>query len=140
MDKNNLVNSGIESILRSAQNIAIVGLSVSMDKDSFHIAEYLQNAGYNIFPVNPKYDSILNNKCYPDLESIPELIDIVDIFRRADQVLSVVESTININAKVVWMQLGIINQEASVLALKAGLQVIMDRCIKIEHRHYLANY
>ena len=92
------------------------------------------NAGYKIFPVNPKHEKILGLTCYPDLKSIPVKIDIVDIFRRPEYVLPIVEQTIEIGAKAIWMQLSVINHEAALKAKSHGLKVVMDRCIKIEHR------
>jgi predicted CoA-binding protein len=126
--------SSYEKILKSSSTIAIVGVSNNSEKDSYKVMKYLLQKGYEIFPVNPKYDYILETKCYPDLSSIPEPVDIVDIFRRPEHVMPFVEDAIKIRAKVVWMQLGIINQEAANLARVAGLEVIMDHCIKIEHQ------
>lgn len=130
----NLTDSEIKKILDSAKNIAIVGLSDSPEKASYGVARYLISTGYNIFPVNPKYDSILGVKCYKSLDDIEEKIDIVNVFRRPEHILPVAEKAIEIEARVIWMQLGIINEEAAMLAHKAGLDVIMDRCIKVEHR------
>jgi predicted CoA-binding protein len=127
-------DSEIKEILGSANNIAIVGLSDSPDKPSYGVARYLISSGYNIYPVNPKYDSILGVKCYQSLNDINENIDIVDVFRRPEHILPVAEKAIEIKARVLWMQLGIINKDAAHLARNAGLDVIMDRCIKIEHR------
>ncbi len=127
------INTSISSILKRYQNIAIVGLSASPMRPSFGVANYLINAGYNIFPVNPKYDVILNQKCYPSLDSIQQPIEIVDIFRKPEHILSVVQESIRNKGKVIWMQSGIINMEAAELALKSGLEVVMDRCMKIEH-------
>jgi len=126
----------IPDILNNYHHIAIVGLSASPWKPSYGVAKYLLNAGYNIYPVNPNYDTVLNLKCYPTLETVPFPIDIVNIFRKTDKVLSIVQDAILINAKVVWMQQGIIHDKAADLALKAGLEVVMDRCIKIDHLHY----
>ena len=130
----NPADSEIKKILDSAENIAIVGLSDSPEKPSYGVAKYLISSGYNIFPVNPKYDSILGAKCYKSLNDIDEKIDIVDVFRRPEHILPVAEKAIEIEARVLWMQLGIINEEAAKLAHEAGLDVIMDRCIKVEHR------
>lgn len=121
-------------ILKSFRNIAVVGLSPKENRPSNQVARYLIDAGYNVIPVNPGQDEILGRKCYPDLESIPETVEIVDIFRRSEDIPPVVKSAIKISAKVVWMQLGIVNDEAATEAKEAGLSVIMDRCIKIDHQ------
>ena len=109
-------------------------MSDSPDKPSYGVAKYLISAGYNIFPVNPKYDSILGAKCHKNLNDIDCKIDIVDVFRRPEHILPVAEKAIEIEARVLWMQLGIINEEAAKLAHEAGLDVIMNRCIKVDHR------
>jgi len=127
-------NSEIFDILEKFKSIAVVGLSDSPMRPSNQVAAYLINAGYNIFPVNPKHKEIFGLECYPDLKSIPVKIDIVDIFRRPEHVLPIVEESVEIGAKVIWMQLGVINHEAALKAQSYGLKVIMDRCIKIEHR------
>lgn len=129
-------NTTIEHILKEAKTIAVVGLSAEPAKPSYQVASYLQRAGYVIYPVNPKYDAVLGRQCYPALGDIPDAIDIVDIFRRPIYVLPVVEESIKIGAKVIWMQLGIENEEAAALARSAGLQVVINRCLKIEHSHY----
>jgi predicted CoA-binding protein len=135
----NAINTGIKEILRSYQNVAIVGISDSPAKASYLVGKYLQKAGFKIYPVNPKYESILGTQCYPELSSIPDTIEIVDIFRNPEYVLPIAQEAIEISAKVIWMQLGIINNEAAEIVLRAGLQVVMDRCIKIEHRRYFPN-
>ena len=127
----------ISKLLREYQNIAIVGLSPKTNRPSNQVARYLIEAGYNIIPVNPGHEEILGLKCYPDLESVSEPVDIVDVFRRSEDVPPVVESAIKIAAKVIWMQQGIINEEAASRARKAGLTVIMDRCLKVDHRNLL---
>jgi uncharacterized protein len=129
----NSINKDIPDILKNYKNIAIVGLSDKPDRTSYRVGAYIKKAGYHIIPVNPNYESVMDLKCYNTLEEIPEPVDIVNIFRKSEDVLSVVQDAIKINAKVVWMQLGIVNEEAAKLALDAGLQVIMNRCIKIEH-------
>ncbi len=123
----------ISLLLKKYRNIAIVGLSPKKNRPSNQVAVYLMEAGYNIIPVNPGQQEILGKKCYPDLESIPEPIDIVDIFRRSEDLPPIVESAIKIGAKVVWMQQGIINEDAAASAKKAGLTVVMDRCLKVDH-------
>ena len=123
----------ISLLLKKYRNIAIVGLSPKKNRPSNQVAVYLMEAGYNIIPVNPGQQEILGKKCYPDLESIPEPIEIVDIFRRPEDLLPIVESAIKIGAKVIWMQQGIVNEDAAARAKKAGLTVVMDRCLKIDH-------
>jgi hypothetical protein len=124
----------ISGILHSARTIAVVGLSSKRYRPSYGVAEYLQRAGYRIIPVNPLEKEILGEKCYPDLDAVPEPVDIVDIFRRAEFVPEVVEAAIRKGAKVVWMQEGIVNEDAARRAADAGLQVVMDRCILKDHR------
>jgi predicted CoA-binding protein len=123
----------ISLLLKKYQNIAIVGLSPKNNRPSNQVALYLMEAGYNIIPVNPGQQEILGKKCYPDLESIPEPVDIVDIFRRSEDIPPIVESAIKIGTKVVWMQQGIVNEDAASSAKKAGLTVVMDRCLKVDH-------
>ena len=130
------INDNIRAVLNKYTNIAIVGLSASPNRSSYGVANYLVGAGYNIYPVNPKYDNILNKKCYPTLAAIPDPIEIVNIFRKPDQILPVIQESISIKAKIIWMQLGIVNIQAADLAREAGLEVVMDRCIKIEHMFY----
>ncbi len=123
----------LRRILVENRKVAIVGLSANWSRPSNFVGKYLLEHGFEIFPVNPKYDEILGHKCYPDLKSIPGPVDIVDLFQRADRVMPFVEDAIEIGARVVWMQLEIVNQEAAERAREAGLEVVMDRCIKIEY-------
>lgn len=127
----------INRLLNKYRNIAMVGLSQKTTRPSNQVATYLLAAGYHVIPVNPGQVEILGQKCYPDLESVPEPIDIVDIFRKPADIHPIVESAIKVGAKVIWMQLGIVNEEAAAMAEKAGLQVIMDRCIKIDHQNLI---
>lgn len=127
----------IRTVLRNAKRIAVVGLSPKSARPSNQVALYLIEAGYTVIPVNPGQDVILGQPCYPDLLSVPGPIDIVDIFRRPEHVLPVVRDAIKKQAKCIWMQEGVINQEAARLAEESGLAVIMDRCIKIDHQEYL---
>ena len=127
----------IEEIFDKYRNIAIVGISDSPERPSNKVAKYLHNSGFNIYPVNPKFENILGIKCYPDLKSIDFKIDIVDIFRRPDHVPAITDMAIEIGAKVIWMQLGVVNKEAAKKAKQHGLQVVMDRCIKIEHQRMI---
>jgi predicted CoA-binding protein len=121
------------AILRSAKTIAVVGLSGKRFRASFGVAECLQRAGYRIVPINPLETAVLGEKCYPDLDSVPDPIDIVDIFRRSEFVPEIVEAAIRKGAKAVWMQEGVIHEQAARRAEAAGLTVFMDRCILKDH-------
>lgn len=123
------------ALLESAKTIALVGLSDKPDRPSYDVASYLLDNGYTIIPVNPNISEWNGIKAYQSLSEIPKevKVDIVDIFRRSEHVPPIVDEAINIGAKVVWMQLGVINEEAAEKARKAGLEVVMDRCMKIEH-------
>ena len=123
----------LRRILKECKTVAVVGLSANEMRPSYFAAKYMQDHGYRIFPVNPNYDEILGETCYPDLASIPEPVDMVDLFQRSDRVMPFVEQAIEIKARVVWMQLGVINDEAAKLASDAGLEVVVDRCVKIEY-------
>lgn len=127
----------MKDILLSAKTIASVGLSSNQEKESYWIASYLKEQGYRLIPVNPTADEILGEKAYPDLESIPEKIDVVQVFRRSEDVPPVVDSAIKAGAKVVWMQEGIVNEEAAQKAREAGLQVVMDACMRMTHRRLI---
>lgn len=122
----------IKELLANAGNIAVVGLSDKPDRTSYMVAAAMQSRGYRIIPVNPNATEILGEKCYASLSDIPEPVDIVNVFRRADQVVPVAEEAVKIKAKVFWLQLEIVNEEAARIASEAGLEVIMDRCIKVE--------
>ena len=123
----------IRKILNESTTIAVVGLSPKKSRPSHQVAEYLLRVGYTVIPVNPGQEMILGQKCYPDLPSIGRPVDVVDIFRRADQVEPIVRDGVAIGARVIWMQQGIINEQAAALAEQAGLAVIMDRCMKVDH-------
>lgn len=123
----------IGRILKENHVIAVVGLSANWYRPSFFAAKYLQDHGYRIIPVNPTYDEILGEKCYPSLLEIPEPVDVVQVFRKPEDVPPIVEQAVKIGAKVVWMQLGVINEKAAKIAEDAGLVVVMNRCMKIEH-------
>lgn len=127
----------IRHILETAHTIAIVGLSDKPDRDSYRVAEYLHNRGYKIIPVNPAVDSVLGEKSYASIADIPVPVDVVDIFRKPDAVGPIVAEAIRAGAKVVWMQLGIVNAAAAEVAEAAGVQVVMDRCMKVEHTRLL---
>ena len=127
----------IRRILNDSKTIAVVGLSPKPQRPSHQVARYLMEAGYTIIPVNPGQDSILGLPCYPDLRAIPTQVDMVDIFRRPEAVLPIVEDAIAIGAKFIWMQEGIVNEQAAAKAEAAGLLVVMDRCTKIDHMNLL---
>jgi predicted CoA-binding protein len=127
----------ITEILKNCKTIAVVGLSSNPGRPSYGVTEYMQDAGYRIIPVNPNEMEVLGEKSYARLEDVPEKIDIVDVFRRAEQVPPVVDSAIRVGAKVVWMQQGIAHEAAAEKARAAGLTVIEDSCILVEHRRRL---
>ena len=122
----------IRRILIENKTIAMVGLSANWYRPSYFAAKYLLDHGYRVIPVTPRYEEILGQRCFPSLAEVPEPVDVVDCFRRADQILPLAQEAIAIKAKVLWMQLGVINEDAAELAASAGLEVIMDRCMKIE--------
>ena len=113
--------------------MAIVGLSAKWHRPSFFAAKYMQEHGYRIIPVNPAYEEVLGEKCYPSLKDIPEEIDIVDCFRKSEDIEPIAKQAIEIGARVLWMQLGVTNEKAARMARDAGLEVVEDRCVKIEH-------
>ena len=124
----------INELLKTARVIAVVGLSNRKHRPSFGVSEYMQRAGYRIIPINPNESSILGEKSYASLEDVPEKIDIVDIFRRPEFVPEIVEQAIRAGAGAIWMQEGVIHEEAAARAQAAGLTVVMDRCILKEHQ------
>ncbi len=123
----------LRRILNDYKRVAMVGLSADWSRPSNFAAKYLLDHGFEVIPVNPKYDEILGQKCYADLRDIPTPVDIVDLFQRVDRIPPFVDQAIEIGARVVWMQLGIIHEEAAQKARDAGLEVVMDRCMKIEY-------
>lgn len=123
----------LRRILDTSQTVAVVGMSNKVHRPSYFVGKYLLDHGYTVYPVNPMFDEVLGLKSYASLEDIPGPVDIVDCFRRANQMLDLATSAINLNAKVLWMQLGVINEEAGALAESQGLEVVMNRCTKIEH-------
>lgn len=124
----------ILELLRSAKSIAVVGLSSDPMRPSHGVAEYLQSQGYRIIPVNPGEPEVLGEKSYPDLDSIPQSVDIVDVFRRPQHAPEIVDAAVRIGAKAVWLQEGIVSDEAERRARAAGLEFIQDHCILKEHR------
>lgn len=123
----------LRRILAENKTVAVVGLSADWFRPSYFAAKYMLDHGYRIIPVNPKYDEVLGQKCYPSLREIREPVDIVDCFRKSADIPPIADDAIAIKAKVLWMQLGVVNEEAAERAQAAGLQVVMDRCVKIEH-------
>jgi predicted CoA-binding protein len=124
---------GIRRILQKNKTIAMVGLSANWYRPSNFAAKYLQIHGFRVIPVTPTYEEILGEKCYPSLLDLTMPVDVVDCFRKSDEIPALAEQAIRIKAKVLWMQLGIVNQEAAQMASEAGLDVVMDRCMKIEY-------
>ena len=123
-----------EEILKANRTVAVVGVSANPDRPSYRVAKYLKENGYRIIPVNPNEKVILGEVCYPDLGSIPEKVEVVDIFRKPEDVLPIVQEAVKIGVKAVWMQEGVINEEAAAYAREAGLRVVMDKCMFKEHR------
>ena len=136
-----LVNdiAGLRRILTGSRTIAVVGLSANWYRPSYFAAKYMQDHGYRVIPVNPNYTEVLGERCYPGIASIPEPVDIVDCFRRAEEMPALAQEAVAVGAKVFWMQLGIDNAEATRIASGAGLDVVADRCVKIEHARLLGN-
>ena len=129
--------AGLRRILLQSRTLAVVGVSAQWHRPSYFAAKYMRDHGYRIIPVNPRYDEVLGERCYPDLASVPEPIDVVDCFRKSEEIPALAEAAIDIGAKVLWMQLGIVNHAAAERASNAGLDVVMDRCVKIEHARIL---
>jgi predicted CoA-binding protein len=125
--------SALRRILQQCRTIAVVGLSAEWHRPSYFAASYLQGKGYRIVPVNPKYPSILGETSYARLEDIPFKVDMVDVFRKPADVLPIAHSAVAIGARCLWQQLGVVNTEADAVARAAGLDSVMDRCVKIEH-------
>ena len=123
----------IKEILKAAKTIAVIGASNKPWRDSNRITGYLKRNGYNVIQVNPNYTEIDGEKCYPDLKSIGKPIDVVDVFRSPDAVDEIVDDAIGVKAKVIWLQLGVVNESAAKRAESTGIQVIMDRCIMVDH-------
>ena len=124
---------GIRRVLRTYRTVAMVGLSANWYRPSYFAAEYLQEHGYRVIPVTPSYDEVLGEPCYASLADVPEPIDVVDCFRRVEEIPALAEQAIAVGAKALWMQLGIVHEEAARRASDAGLDVVMDRCMKIEY-------
>ena len=125
--------AGLRRILMQCRTIAVVGLSANWHRPSYFAAKYMLEHGYTVIPVNPAYKEVLGQACYPSLRDVPQQVDMVDCFRRAEDIPAIADEAIGIGAKVLWMQLGVINPEAVRKAEAAGLEVVMDRCVKIEY-------
>ena len=125
--------STLRRILRDCRTIAIVGLSAEWHRPSNFVAKYLQQHGYRVIPVNPRYTEVLGERCYANLTDIAERIDMVDVFRRTEDVLPIAEQAVRIGAKCLWQQIGVMNSQAAARAQAAGLDTVQDRCVKIEH-------
>ena len=124
---------GLRRILKTNKVIAVVGLSADWFRPSYFAAKYMQEHGYRVIPVNPRYREILGEKCYASLREIPEKVDLVDVFRKTQDVMPVAEEAVAIGAKVLWQQLGVKNEAAAAKARAAGLDAVVDHCVKIEH-------
>ena len=129
--------AGLRRILAQARTIAVVGLSANWYRPSYFAAKYMQDHGYRVIPVNPNYSEVLGQTCYPDVRSIPGDVDIVDCFRKPGEMVPLAREAVAKGAAVLWMQLGIHNDEAAAIADAAGLDVVQDRCVKIEHARIL---
>ena len=129
--------AGLRRILARSRVIAVVGLSAQWHRPSYFAAKYMKDHGYRIIPVNPSYEEVLGEKCYPSVAAIPEPVDIVDCFRKHGAIVPIAHEAIANGAKVLWMQLGIHNAEAARIAAAAGLDVVVNRCVKIEHARIL---
>jgi predicted CoA-binding protein len=127
-----------ENLLRNSRTIAVVGLSSRRTRPSYGVSEYMQSRGYRIIPVNPNEAEVLGEKAYATLEEVPVPVDIVDVFRRSESVPEIVDSAIRIGAKGIWLQEGVVHEQAASKAREAGLEVVMDRCILKEHRRLVA--
>ncbi len=123
----------LRRILRESRTVAIVGLSAEWHRPSNFVAKYLQQHGYRVIPVNPRYTEVLGERCYANLTDIAGPVDMVDVFRRSEDVLPIAQAAVRIGAKCLWQQIGVINRDADAFANAAGLDSVMDRCVKIEH-------
>lgn len=123
----------LRRILRTCRTVAVVGLSNEWHRPSYFVAKYLLQHGYQVIPVNPRYQEVLGQRCYPSLDAINVPVDMVDVFRRTDDVLPIARQAIAIGAKCLWQQIGVTNADAQHVAQQAGLDVVMNRCVKIEH-------
>src|SRR6202171_3731081 len=129
--------SGLRRILTRSRSLAVVGVSANWYRPSYFAAKYMQDHGHRHFPVNPNYAEVLGEQCYPSVDAIPDSVDIVDCFRKPGEIVPLAREAVAKGAKVLWMQLGIRNDEAAAIASAAGLDVVMNRCVKIEHARIL---
>jgi predicted CoA-binding protein len=129
--------AGLGRILAQSRTIAVVGLSANWYRPSYFAAKYLQEHGYRVIPVNPSYAEVLGERCHPTVAAIPDPVDVVDVFRKPEEMVPLAREAVAKGARVLWMQLGIRNDEAARIACEAGLDVVMDRCMKIEHARIL---
>jgi len=129
----------IKDLLAKSKTIAVVGLSDKPERDSYRVAQYMQEKGYRIIPVNPRVKEVLGEKAYPDLAAVPVQVDIVDVFRRSEEAAGVVKEALALKPAAVWLQLGVISEEAAALAGDRGVPLVMDRCLKIEHARLLGS-
>ncbi len=127
----------LSRLLHTTRTIAVVGISDKPHRASHEVARYLMAAGYRVIPVNPQLSEVLGQPCYPDLASVPEPIDMVDVFRRPEELPEIVQAAIAVGAKSLWLQLGVVDEDQAEQASAAGLQVVMDRCVKIDHARLL---
>jgi len=137
LPQSNATPQEVRDILQTARVIAVVGLSAHWYRPSYFAAKYMQDHGYRVIPVNPGYAEALGERAYPSLDAIPEPVDIVDVFRKPAELPTVAREAVAKGAKVLWMQLGLRSDEAARIATEAGLDVVMDRCVKIEHARIL---
>jgi len=132
-----LTDPQLHELFKRARTIAVVGMSPNEARPSHYVAQYMREHGYTIFPVNPLHDEIAGIRCYPDLASVPQPIDIVNVFRRAEYTPTIAREAVAIGAKCLWLQLGIVNAQAASIAHAVGMGVVMDACIKVEHARLL---
>ena len=132
-----LTDPQLHDLFKHARTIAVVGMSPNEARPSHYVAQYMREHGYTIFPVNPQQGEIAGMRCYPDLASVPQPIDIVNVFRRAEYTPTIARETVAVGAQCLWLQLGIANSEAASIAQAAGIGVVMDACIKVEHARVL---
>jgi predicted CoA-binding protein len=130
-------DENVRELLHKTRSIAVVGISTDPSKPSHYVAAYMQAQGYRVIPVNPRYPEVLGELCYPSLQAIPGKVDMVDVFRRAEDCPAIAEQAAAIGAKSLWLQLGIVSAEAEAIARQGGLQVVMDACLMVEHRRLL---
>jgi uncharacterized protein len=123
----------LRRILRTCRTVAVVGLSNEWHRPSYFVAKYLLQHGYRVIPVNPRYQEVLGQRCYPSLDAIDEKVDMVDVFRRSADVLPIAQQAVAVGAQCLWQQIGVMNEQADQLARDAGLDSVMNRCVKIEH-------